>query len=63
MHNPIDPIPAAPSGFHPVISDSFEPNFYETNCGLCGAQIYFRNALTSWTKVYCPGCGEYVSVR
>ena len=36
---------------------------YETCCGLCGAQIYFRDPLTDWTKVYCPGCGEYVAVR
>jgi predicted RNA-binding Zn-ribbon protein involved in translation (DUF1610 family) len=37
--------------------------FYETCCGLCGAQIHFRDPLTDWTKVYCPGCGEYVAVR
>ncbi len=37
--------------------------FYETSCGLCGAQIHFRDPLISWTKVYCPGCGEYVAVR
>jgi predicted RNA-binding Zn-ribbon protein involved in translation (DUF1610 family) len=40
-----------------------EQSFYETCCGLCGAQIHFRDALTDWTKVYCPGCGEYVAVR
>ena len=37
--------------------------FYETCCGLCGAQVHFRHPLTDWTKVYCPGCGEYVAVR
>jgi len=37
--------------------------FYETCCGLCGAQIHFRQPLTDWTKVYCPGCAEYVAVR
>jgi hypothetical protein len=37
--------------------------FYETSCGICGAQVYFRHPLTDWTKVYCPGCGEYVAVR
>jgi predicted RNA-binding Zn-ribbon protein involved in translation (DUF1610 family) len=36
---------------------------YETCCGLCGAQIHFQQPLTGWTKVYCPGCGEYISVR
>jgi hypothetical protein len=41
-----------------------EPHsFYETCCGLCGAQIHFREPLTAWVKVYCPGCHEYVAVR
>lgn len=47
----------------PPASDLHEQSFYETCCGLCGAQIHFRKALTDWTKVYCPGCGEYVAVR
>jgi predicted RNA-binding Zn-ribbon protein involved in translation (DUF1610 family) len=47
----------------PPVSNSFPQSFYETNCGLCGAQIHFRQALTDWTKVYCPGCGEYIAVR
>jgi predicted RNA-binding Zn-ribbon protein involved in translation (DUF1610 family) len=38
-------------------------NPYESKCGLCGAQIHFRQPLTDWTKVYCPGCGEYIAVR
>lgn len=47
----------------PIASNRFQESFYETSCGLCGAQIHFRQPLTDWTKVYCPGCGEYVSVR
>jgi predicted RNA-binding Zn-ribbon protein involved in translation (DUF1610 family) len=43
--------------------DSDTHNYYEACCGLCGAQIHFRNPLTDWTKVYCPGCGEYIAVR
>jgi len=44
-------------------STSAPENPYETKCGLCGAQIHFRQPLTDWTKVYCPGCGEYIAVR
>ncbi len=43
--------------------DSDTHTYYEASCGLCGAQIHFRNPLTDWTKVYCPGCGEYIAVR
>jgi hypothetical protein len=63
MPNLIDAVAAATLGAHPVISNSFGHQAYETSCGLCGAQIHFRNPLTDWTKVYCLGCGEYVSVR
>jgi predicted RNA-binding Zn-ribbon protein involved in translation (DUF1610 family) len=47
----------------PPVSHPVAESFYETSCGLCGAQIHFRQPLTDWTKVYCPGCGEYVAVR
>jgi predicted RNA-binding Zn-ribbon protein involved in translation (DUF1610 family) len=63
MPNPIDAIPAGPSASLPVVSDTYQESFYETSCGLCGSQIHFLHPLTGWTKVYCPGCGEYVSVR
>jgi predicted RNA-binding Zn-ribbon protein involved in translation (DUF1610 family) len=63
MPNQIDAAPDTPSASLPPVSNSFYESFYETSCGLCGAQIHFRQPLTGWTKVYCPGCGEYVSVR
>jgi predicted RNA-binding Zn-ribbon protein involved in translation (DUF1610 family) len=44
-------------------SNSSQESAYETSCGLCGQQIHFRRPLTDWTKVYCPGCGDYVAVR
>lgn len=44
-------------------SENIPVCIYETCCGLCGAQIHFLAPLTDWTKVYCPGCGEYVAVR
>jgi hypothetical protein len=47
----------------PPKPDSDTHFVYETCCGLCGAQIHFRDPLTDWTKVFCPGCGEYVAVR
>jgi hypothetical protein len=53
----VSPAPSSP------IRDSDSHTFYETCCGLCGAQIHFRQPLTDWTKVYCPGCGEYIAVR
>lgn len=43
--------------------NGYQHCMYETCCGLCGAQIHFRQPLTDWTKTYCPGCGEYVAVR
>lgn len=63
MPIPTDAIPTAPPASLEPFSRSLQESFYETSCGLCGAQIHFRQTLTGWTKVYCPGCGEYVSVR
>lgn len=48
---------STPSTFSPTT------NFYESSCGSCGEQIYFREALTDWVKVLCPGCRQYISVR
>jgi predicted RNA-binding Zn-ribbon protein involved in translation (DUF1610 family) len=63
MSTQTDAAQATSSATLPLASGSSQESLYETSCGMCGAQIHFRQMLTGWTKVYCPGCGEYVSVR
>lgn len=63
MHPTVTAEPAACPVPPPPDPDLNTHPFYETCCGLCGTQIHFRHPLTDWTKVYCPGCGEYVAVR
>jgi hypothetical protein len=63
MHTSLVP---EPDSYQPPSQPKPDPDtrsVYETCCGLCGAQIHFRDPLTDWTRVYCPGCGEYVAVR